>query len=114
MFLTSMITGSKIRTMWMTPFYLFFGVLLIDIYKKDILLNKLKKFSCDIFGAYDEDDFTRFKYFEYVTNNRSYIIHIYKLYAKYSQVLSHKFIRNSHHLTDNLILMNFIMHLSFN
>jgi len=72
-----------------------------------LMINKLKKFSCDIFGAYDEDDFTRFKYFEYVTNNRSYIIHIYKLYAKYSQVLSHKFIRNSHHLTDNLILMNF-------
>lgn len=72
-----------------------------------LMINKLKNFSCDIFGAYDEDDFTRFKYFEYVTNNRSYIIHIYKLYAKYSQVLSHKFIRNSHHLTDNLILMNF-------
>ncbi len=27
MFLTSMIMGVKIRTMWMTPFYLFFGVL---------------------------------------------------------------------------------------
>ena len=25
MFLTSVVTGSKIRTMWMTPFYLFFG-----------------------------------------------------------------------------------------
>jgi membrane-associated HD superfamily phosphohydrolase len=27
MFLTSVVTGSKIRTMWMTPFYLFFGTL---------------------------------------------------------------------------------------
>ena len=25
MFVTSMIMGVKIRTMWMTPFYLFFG-----------------------------------------------------------------------------------------
>ena len=29
MFLTSVITGSKIRTMWMTPFYLFFGTLFV-------------------------------------------------------------------------------------
>ena len=72
-----------------------------------LMINKLKTFSCEIFGAYDNDDFTGFNYFEYVTNNRSYIIHIYKLYAKYSQLLSHKFIKNSHHLTDNLILMNF-------
>ena len=43
--MTVIFTGAKIRTMWMTPFYLFFGVLLIHIYKKDILLNKLKKFS---------------------------------------------------------------------
>ena len=28
-FLTSMIMGIKIRTMWMTPFYLFFGVIAI-------------------------------------------------------------------------------------
>ena len=28
MFITSLITGSKIRTMWMTPFYLFFGLFL--------------------------------------------------------------------------------------
>ena len=72
-----------------------------------LMINKLEKFSINIFGAYDLDDFIRFKYFEYVTNNRSYIIHIYKLYAKYSQLLSNKIIKNSHHLTDNLILMNF-------
>ena len=29
--ITSVVTGSKIRTMWMTPFYLFFGVLFIYI-----------------------------------------------------------------------------------
>ncbi len=44
MFLTSMIMGVKIRTMWMTPFYLFFGVLLIYIFKSQIKLNKLKSF----------------------------------------------------------------------
>merc|ERR1711981_802725 len=36
--------GVKIRTMWMTPFYLFFGVLLIYIFQSQINLNKLKKF----------------------------------------------------------------------
>tara|TARA_Y100000590_G_scaffold412289_1_gene507121 strand:+ start:752 stop:2071 length:1320 start_codon:yes stop_codon:yes gene_type:complete len=44
MFLTSMIMGVKIRTMWMTPFYLFFGVLLIYIFQFQINLNKLKGF----------------------------------------------------------------------
>ena len=34
MLLTSMITGSKIRTMWMTPFYLFFGTLIIYVFQK--------------------------------------------------------------------------------
>ena len=43
-FLTSMIMGVKIRTMWMTPFYLFFGVLLIYIFQSQINLNKLKGF----------------------------------------------------------------------
>ena len=32
MFVTSIITGSKIRTMWMTPFYLFFGVLILSMF----------------------------------------------------------------------------------
>ncbi len=44
MLLTSMILGVKIRTMWMTPFYLFSGVLLVYIFKKNIVINKLKKF----------------------------------------------------------------------
>ena len=44
MFLTSMLTGSKIRTMWMTPFYLFFGVLIVYIFQAQINMNKLKSF----------------------------------------------------------------------
>ena len=43
-FLTSMIMGVKIRTMWMTPFYLFFGVLIIYIFQSQIDLKKLKSF----------------------------------------------------------------------
>ena len=44
MLATTLFTGAKIRTMWMTPFYLFFGILLIDIFKKNIMVNNLKKF----------------------------------------------------------------------
>ena len=44
-FLTSMIMGVKIRTMWMTPFYLFFGVLVIYIFQSQINLNKLRGFT---------------------------------------------------------------------
>ena len=44
MFLTSMLTGSKIRTMWMTPFYLFSGVLIVYIFQAQINLKKLKSF----------------------------------------------------------------------
>ncbi len=43
-FLTSFIMGAKIRTMWMTPFYLFSGVLLVYIFQKQINLKKLKHF----------------------------------------------------------------------
>ncbi len=45
MLLTSMIMGAKIRTMWMTPFYLFTGTLIIYIFKSQINLNKLKSFA---------------------------------------------------------------------
>ena len=44
MFLTSMLIGSKIRTMWMTPFYLFFGVLIVYIFQPQIKLKKLNGF----------------------------------------------------------------------
>ena len=43
-FLTSLITGSKIRTMWMTPFYLFFGALTVYLLQAQINLKKLKPF----------------------------------------------------------------------
>jgi hypothetical protein len=44
MFLTSIIMGAKIRTMWMTPFYLFFGVLVVYIFQSQIDLKKIKNF----------------------------------------------------------------------
>ncbi len=44
MLFTSMILGAKIRTMWMTPFYLFAGTFMIYIFKSQINLNKLKGF----------------------------------------------------------------------
>ena len=43
-FLTSLFTGAKIRTMWMTPFYLFIGVLFVYLFQRKIVLNKLKYF----------------------------------------------------------------------
>tara|TARA_Y100000590_G_scaffold443852_1_gene573832 strand:- start:1698 stop:3017 length:1320 start_codon:yes stop_codon:yes gene_type:complete len=43
--MTSIILGAKIRTMWMTPFYLFFGVLLVYIFRSQVNLNKLKNFA---------------------------------------------------------------------
>ena len=43
-FLTSLFMGVKIRTMWMTPFYLFMGVLFIYLFQRKIVLNKLKYF----------------------------------------------------------------------
>ena len=42
---TSIVSGAKIRTMWMTPFYLFFGTLFIEIFRKNIDLKKIRKFS---------------------------------------------------------------------
>ena len=47
MFLTSVVTGSKIRTMWMTPFYLFFGTFFIYLFKAQMNIKKLKSF---VFG----------------------------------------------------------------
>jgi len=43
-FLTSLLMGIKIRTMWMSPFYLFMGVLFVYIFQNKIMLNKLKYF----------------------------------------------------------------------
>ena len=44
MFLTSIIMGVKIRTMWMTPFYLFMGVFIVYVFQSKINLRKLKGF----------------------------------------------------------------------
>ena len=44
MFFTSVLTGAKIRTMWMTPFYLYFGTLMIFIFKEYISKDRFKRF----------------------------------------------------------------------
>ena len=44
MLITSIVSGAKIRTMWMTPFYLFFGTLFIEIFRKNIDFKKIKRF----------------------------------------------------------------------
>ena len=44
MLLTSVIMGSKIRTMWMTPFYLFFGVLFVYLFQSQINPKKINSF----------------------------------------------------------------------
>ena len=45
MFLTSVIIGSKVRTMWMTPFYLFFGTMFVYLLQSQINIKKLKSFT---------------------------------------------------------------------
>ena len=44
MFLTSVVLGSKIRTMWMTPFYLFFGVLFVYLFQSQINIKKINSY----------------------------------------------------------------------
>ncbi len=44
MLFTSIITGSKIRTMWMTPFYLFFGVFFVYLFQSQINIKKIDSF----------------------------------------------------------------------
>ncbi len=44
LFITSIILGSKIRTMWMTPFYLFFGVFFVYLFQTQINLKKINSF----------------------------------------------------------------------
>ena len=44
MLITSLIFAANIRTMWMTPFYLFFGLFFIYHFKSSINLNFLKQF----------------------------------------------------------------------
>ena len=42
--ITSLLLGSKIRTMWMTPFYLFMGLFVIYLFKNQINLKKINNF----------------------------------------------------------------------
>ena len=42
--ITSFLTGSRIKTMWLTPFYLSFGVFFIYLFQRNINLKKLRKF----------------------------------------------------------------------
>ena len=42
--ITSVITGSRIRTMWMTPFYLFIGLLFVYIFQLQINFKKINSF----------------------------------------------------------------------
>jgi len=44
MAITSLVFAADIRTMWMTPFYLFFGLFFIYHFKSNINLNFLKRF----------------------------------------------------------------------
>ena len=44
MILTSAFLGSKIRTMWMTPFYLFFGVFFVYLLRSQISLKRINSF----------------------------------------------------------------------
>jgi len=44
MFLTSLIGGVRIRTMWMTTFYLFVSIFFLYLFKANINLQKYKKF----------------------------------------------------------------------
>ena len=42
--ITSIFTGAKIRTMWITPFYLFLGTLFFQILKNKIDFKKIRRF----------------------------------------------------------------------
>ena len=44
-FLTSFTMGVKIRTMWMTPFYISFGLLFVYILKSQINFEKMRAFT---------------------------------------------------------------------
>ncbi len=44
MFITSILGGIRIRTMWMTTFYMFPGLFFVYLFKDKIILKKFKKF----------------------------------------------------------------------
>ena len=43
-FFVSLVSGAKIRTMWMSTFYIFFGIMFFYYFKKAINLNQIKRF----------------------------------------------------------------------
>ena len=49
MLITSISTGAKIRTMWMTPFYLFLGTFFVYMLQSQINFSKLKPFFIGFF-----------------------------------------------------------------
>ena len=44
MFLTSIVGGIRVRTMWMTTFYVFPGIFFVYLFSSDIILKKFKRF----------------------------------------------------------------------
>jgi 4-amino-4-deoxy-L-arabinose transferase-like glycosyltransferase len=42
--ITAFVMGSKIRTMWMTPFYLFFGLMFVYLFQSQINFKKIRPF----------------------------------------------------------------------
>ena len=48
-FLTSFTMGVKIRTMWMTPFYISFGLFICLYFKSEINFEKMKTFTSIFF-----------------------------------------------------------------
>lgn len=50
--LTSMIMGSKIRTMWMVPFYMYLGVFVLYLFKSKINFEKSKRFLISIISFF--------------------------------------------------------------
>ena len=64
--LTSMIMGVKIRTMWITPFYLFFGVLVIYIYQSKISNKKFNYFFTTFLFLFILSPFT----YAYISNTQ--------------------------------------------
>jgi len=50
--LTSMIMGSKIRTMWMVPFYMYLGVFVLYLFKSEINFEKSKRFLISIISFF--------------------------------------------------------------
>ena len=69
MFLTSLFLGAKIRTMWMTPFYLFIGVLVVYVVQRQIDLKKIKRFIYIILASSIFSVFT-YSYVSIVNDNK--------------------------------------------